>query len=88
MANFVEKLNAWRVTMTYPFLNRAADVLILVEGQKKAGRLQEAQSLYQQILSSQPRHAEAMSMMALLLLQKGANQRSTCPGAAGRNARR
>ncbi len=41
VANHVEKLDTWRITMTYPFLNRSAAVLILVEGQKKAARLHE-----------------------------------------------
>ena len=41
VANHVEKLNTWRITMTYPFLNKAAAVMILVEGTKKAGRLHE-----------------------------------------------
>ena len=41
VANHVEQMDAWRVTMTYPFLNRAAAVLILVEGEKKAGRLEQ-----------------------------------------------
>jgi 6-phosphogluconolactonase len=40
-ANFVPKLDAWRVTMTYPFLNRAAAVMVLVVGAAKAKRLQE-----------------------------------------------
>jgi 6-phosphogluconolactonase len=40
-ANFVPKLDAWRVTMTYPFLNRAAAVMVLVVGVVKAKRLQE-----------------------------------------------
>ena len=41
VANRVDKLNTWRLTMTYPFLNKAAAVLILVEGAKKADRLHE-----------------------------------------------
>ena len=41
VANHVEKLDTWRLTMTYPFLNRAHAVLILVEGTKKAERLQQ-----------------------------------------------
>ena len=35
-ANFFQKLDAWRVTMTYPFLNRAAEVVVLVVGAAKA----------------------------------------------------
>ena len=41
VANHVEQLKTWRITMTYPFLNRAAAVMILVEGAKKAQRLHE-----------------------------------------------
>jgi 6-phosphogluconolactonase len=41
VANFVPKLNKWRVTMTAPFLNRSQEVLILVTGEGKAGRVAE-----------------------------------------------
>ena len=41
VANHVEKLDTWRLTMTYPFLNRSAAVLILVEGAKKAKRVEQ-----------------------------------------------
>lgn len=41
VANFVEKLNTWRITMTAPFLNRAARIAILVSGEAKAARLAE-----------------------------------------------
>ncbi|HET6249335.1 MAG TPA: 6-phosphogluconolactonase [Tepidisphaeraceae bacterium] len=41
VANYVEKLKTWRVTMTFPFINRAAAVLILVAGKDKAARLSE-----------------------------------------------
>lgn len=37
----VEKLNSWRVTMTVPFLNRSYEALVLVTGEKKAGRVAE-----------------------------------------------
>lgn len=36
VANYVEKLSAWRLTMTAEYLNRAFEVLVLVEGAKKA----------------------------------------------------
>jgi 6-phosphogluconolactonase len=39
VANFVPKLNKWRVTLTAPFLNRSQDVLILVTGEAKAARI-------------------------------------------------
>jgi 6-phosphogluconolactonase len=36
VANFVQKLNAWRLTMTAPFINRTAQILFLVSGSAKA----------------------------------------------------
>jgi 6-phosphogluconolactonase len=41
VANHVEKLNTWRITMTAPFINRAAAVIILAAGKDKSGRLHE-----------------------------------------------
>jgi len=41
VANFVPKLNAWRVTTTYRFLNSGHQVMILAAGASKATRLQE-----------------------------------------------
>ena len=41
VANFAPRLNAWRITMTAPFINRAREVMILVSGIAKAKRLQE-----------------------------------------------
>ncbi len=35
-ANWVEKLNTWRITFTYPLINMAGRVLFLVTGAKKA----------------------------------------------------
>ncbi|HJU54058.1 MAG TPA: 6-phosphogluconolactonase [Pyrinomonadaceae bacterium] len=40
-ANWVEKLNAYRVTLTAPAINRAARVIFLVTGANKAGPLVE-----------------------------------------------
>jgi 6-phosphogluconolactonase len=39
VANFAPKQNAWRITMTAPFINRAHEVMILVSGLSKAKRV-------------------------------------------------
>lgn len=41
VANFVPKLNAWRITLTAPFINRADAVTFLVSGAAKADRVRE-----------------------------------------------
>jgi 6-phosphogluconolactonase len=41
VANHVPKLNAWRITLSAPFINRAREVLILVAGASKATRVRE-----------------------------------------------
>jgi 6-phosphogluconolactonase len=39
IANFVPRLNTWRLTMSAPFINRAAKVIIMVSGAGKAERI-------------------------------------------------
>jgi 6-phosphogluconolactonase len=39
LANFVPKLNVWRITMSAPFINRARRVAILVAGPSKTARI-------------------------------------------------
>jgi 6-phosphogluconolactonase len=39
VANYVPKLNAWRITFTYPLINAGAVVAFLVEGEEKAERV-------------------------------------------------
>jgi len=41
VAVFVAEVNAWRLTMTAPFINRSAEVLVLVAGAAKAQRVAE-----------------------------------------------
>jgi 6-phosphogluconolactonase len=41
VANYVPRMDTWRVTMTYPFLNKAVQVLIMVAGQSKAARIKQ-----------------------------------------------
>lgn len=40
-ANYVEKLNTWRVSMTYPLLNHSLDIAILAAGENKAAIVRE-----------------------------------------------
>lgn len=42
VANYVPQKSSWRLTFTYPLINAAQDVLILVSGAGKAERLQAA----------------------------------------------
>ena len=41
VANFVEHLDKWRLTATFPFLNSSREIFFLVEGEKKAERVAE-----------------------------------------------
>jgi len=41
VANYVEKLKTWRITITYPFLNKAKEAMMLISGVGKAGTLKE-----------------------------------------------
>jgi 6-phosphogluconolactonase len=41
VANFVPKFDKWRLTMTYPFINRSKEVMVLIAGAAKAKVLHE-----------------------------------------------
>lgn len=41
VANYVEKLNDWRFTLTFPLINNARNVIFLVAGEDKAETLRE-----------------------------------------------
>jgi len=41
VANWVEKLNTWRITFTFPLINHAAEILYLVAGDEKAQVLKD-----------------------------------------------
>jgi 6-phosphogluconolactonase len=41
VANFVPRMNVWRITLSAPFINRARVVMILISGAAKAQRLQQ-----------------------------------------------
>ena len=39
--NYIEALGSWRVTMTFPLVNNASNIVFLVAGRDKAGALKE-----------------------------------------------
>jgi 6-phosphogluconolactonase len=41
VSNYVDKLAAWRITMTAPFINRTENVLVMVTGAGKAARVSD-----------------------------------------------
>lgn len=41
VANYVEKLNDWRFTLTFPIINNARNIIFLVAGEEKAETLRE-----------------------------------------------
>jgi 6-phosphogluconolactonase len=41
VANYVDKLKSWRITLSAPFINRAREVMFLVVGADKAERVAE-----------------------------------------------
>jgi 6-phosphogluconolactonase len=40
-ANYVPQRDTWRITLTWPVINRARSVFFLVSGQEKAAILKE-----------------------------------------------
>lgn len=47
VAVFVPKLNSWRVTLTFPVINAAREVLFLVSGKSKSDMIQRIMSIKQ-----------------------------------------
>ncbi len=47
MAIFVKKLDTWRITLTYPMLNRAREVILLVAGKSKAEIVKRIHTLHE-----------------------------------------
>ncbi|HZZ44760.1 MAG TPA: 6-phosphogluconolactonase [Tepidisphaeraceae bacterium] len=41
VANFVPQMKTWRITLSAPFINQSREVLVMVEGAGKAGRVAE-----------------------------------------------
>jgi len=41
VANYVEKLQSWRLTLTYPTINNAKKIIVLAEGEQKADLIHE-----------------------------------------------
>jgi 6-phosphogluconolactonase len=41
IANFVPRLNVWRITMSAPFINRSREIMVLVSGAGKTQRLDQ-----------------------------------------------
>lgn|SRR5579863_2986057 len=41
VANWVEKFHTWRITFTFPVINRSAEIVFLVAGEDKAAILQK-----------------------------------------------
>jgi len=41
VANYVEKMKTWRITMSAPFINRARQVIVMVSGAAKALRVEQ-----------------------------------------------
>jgi len=56
--------------------NAAASLLASAVTHHQAGRLEQAQALYRQILASSPRHADAMHLLGVTELQAGALDRA------------
>jgi 6-phosphogluconolactonase len=41
VANFVPRMNTWRITMSAPFINRSREIMVLVSGAGKAQRVEQ-----------------------------------------------
>lgn len=54
-ANWIEKLNSWRITFTFPLINQSRQVLFLVSGKNKAG-------IVNKVLGTKDKHYPAQNV--------------------------
>jgi protein O-GlcNAc transferase len=52
-------------------MSTTAELIGLAKQQHRAGRLDEAEQLYRQVLQAEPKHAEALHLIGVLCLQRG-----------------
>jgi 6-phosphogluconolactonase len=90
VANYVPKVDIWRLTFTYPLLNAAQAVMFLVQGQDKAERVREVLQGDPQLPASGVRPTDGRLIWLLDQAAAGNlrrdNQPSSPPGDADRQS--